>query len=239
HRGHRYLLDHLTAEAAARSARPAVITFDAHPDEVITGHAPPVLLDPDERLERLAAAGVALTVVQHFDEALRRTPYDSFVERIRSRVDLAGFLMTPDAAFGYERRGTPATLAELGERDRFDVVTVPPFTLDGRPVRSSEIRAAIERGDLDAAHALLGRAMTLSGDLVADGMGMRLAFELPMALPPPGRYAGSIGGTPVEVAIARDRRVGVSGTHGRLGRATITLAGAAGERSEFAGSGID
>ena len=53
------------------------------------GAAPPLLLDPAERLERLAAAGVAVTVVQHFDEALRRTPYDVFVERIRARATLA------------------------------------------------------------------------------------------------------------------------------------------------------
>ena len=98
---------------------------------------------------RLEAAGVAVTVVQHFDEALRRTPYDAFVERIRARVELAGFLMTPDAAFGFERRGTPEALAALGARDGFDVVVAPPFTLDGRPVRSTEIRAAIAAGDLD------------------------------------------------------------------------------------------
>ena len=81
HLGHAYLLEHLVAEAAARDARPTVITFDHHPDEVLMGEAPPLLLDPAERLERLAAAGVAVTVVQPFDEALRRTPYDAFVER--------------------------------------------------------------------------------------------------------------------------------------------------------------
>ena len=90
HLGHAYLLRHLVSEAAARDARPTVITFDHHPDEVLVGVAPPLLLDPAERLERLEAAGVEVTVVQHFDAALRRTPYDVFVERIRSRVGLAG-----------------------------------------------------------------------------------------------------------------------------------------------------
>ncbi len=106
-----------------------------------------------------------MTVVQHFDAALRQTPYDAFVERIRARVGLAGFLMTPDAAFGFERRGTPETLAALGVRDGFEVVVVPPFTLDGRPVRSSEIRAAIAAGDLATAESLLGRPVTLTGSL--------------------------------------------------------------------------
>ncbi|HEX6868029.1 MAG TPA: hypothetical protein VF119_04440, partial [Candidatus Limnocylindrales bacterium] len=107
HLGHAYLLEHLVRGSVARGARPTVITFDAHPDEVLMGRAPALLLDPGERLERLETAGVAVTVVQHFDEALRRTPYDTFVERIRARVQLSGFLMTPDAAFGFERQGTP------------------------------------------------------------------------------------------------------------------------------------
>jgi riboflavin kinase/FMN adenylyltransferase len=45
HRGHQYLLRRLVEEARVRAARPAVITFDSHPDEVIVGSAPPLLLD--------------------------------------------------------------------------------------------------------------------------------------------------------------------------------------------------
>ena len=143
HLGHAYLLEHLVAEAAARSARPVVITFDHHPDEILIGTAPPLLCDPDERLERLAAAGVDTTVVVHFDQRLRETTYEAFVAMIAARAPLAGFLMTPDAAFGYRREGTPTTLAALGARSGFEVVVVPSFELDGRPVRSTEVRVAI------------------------------------------------------------------------------------------------
>ena len=202
HLGHLYLLRHLVAEAGARLARPTVVTFDHHPDEVLTGHAPPLLLDPAERLERLAEAGVAVTVVQPFDAALRETPYDAFVERIRRRVQLRGFLMTPDAAFGYQREGTPDTLATLGRRDGFDVVVIEPFTLEGRSVRSSEIRSAIAAGDLRGAAALLGRPVTLTGAVKRAGhLGRRLAFDLPIALPPDGDYAGRLDDEAVIVRV--------------------------------------
>lgn len=192
HLGHAYLLEHLVREAAARGARSAVITFDHHPDEVLIGTAPPLLLHPAERLERLAAAGVAVTIVQHFDETVRRTPYDAFVEAIRDRAALAGLLMTPDAAFGFERRGTPETLAALGARDGFDVVVVPPFTLDGRSVRSSDVRAAIAAGDLVTAAELLGRPVTVRGT-ARQG---RLAMPWPIALPPDGAYPCLVEGRP-------------------------------------------
>ncbi len=198
HRGHAYLLEHLVREAEVRSAHPAVITFDAHPDEVLTGSAPPLLIHPDERLERLASVGVEVTVVQHFDDAVRRTPYDAFVATIQAGTSLAGLLMTPDAAFGFERRGTPDTLAALGHERGFDVVVVPPFTMDGRAVRSSDIRAAIAAGDLSAAAELLGRPVTLRGDL-RDGA---LSFDWPLALPPDGDYATIVEGSDARLRLA-------------------------------------
>jgi len=200
HLGHAWLIEHLVREARLRSARPTVITFDAHPDAVLHGAAPPLLLDPAERLDRLGALGVDLVVIEHFDDALRRTPYDAFVAGIGERCLLAGFVMTPDAAFGHERAGTPAALAELGRRADFDVVLVPPFTLEGREVRSSEIRAAIEAGDLAAAERLLGRPYAIVGKGLEAGVSrvaMRLA--MPVALPPPGEYEVTIewfDGTP-------------------------------------------
>lgn len=158
-----------------------------------------------------------MTVVQHFDAELRRTPYDAFVDRIRARVGLAGFLMTPDAAFGFERGGTPDALAALGRRAGFEVVVVPPFTLEGRAVRSSEIRSAIAAGGLAEAAALLGRPVTLTGRLGADG---RLVFEMPMALPPVARYAGRVGSRPVAITIDPDGAVSVAGA-GETGRLTV------------------
>ena len=189
HLGHASLLRELVAAAAAHDARPAVITFDHHPDKILTGSAPPLLCDPDDRLQRLEAAGVAVTVVQHFDRALRETPYDAFVRRIADRVELAGFLMTPDSAFGYERRGTPDTVAALGRELGFEVAIAPQFTIDGQPVSSSKIRGAIAAGDFATAERLLGRPYAVVG---RGSRAMRdpvLAFEMPVALPPPGWYA--------------------------------------------------
>jgi riboflavin kinase / FMN adenylyltransferase len=200
HLGHVWLLEHLVREARLRSARPAVITFDAHPDAILLGQAPPLLLDPRERLRRLADLGVEVVVVEHFDDALRRTPYDTFVAAIATRCGLHGFVMTPDAAFGHERAGTPAALAELGRREGFDVVLVAPFTLGGREVRSSDIRTAIATGDLAEAERLLGRPYAVRG-IVRGG---NLTFAMPVALPPAGVYDALVAGRPGRVEVAGD-----------------------------------
>ncbi len=194
HRGHAYLLRCLRDAAARVDARPAVLTFDHHPDEIVRGAAPPVLCDPDERLVRLAEAGVEVTIVEHFDAQLRATPYTTFVEHIRARAGLAGFLMTPDAAFGRDREGTPETLSRLGRRDGFDVLVVPPFKVDGRQVRSNAIRGLIAEGDLRGAARLLGRHVAVVGAPGArTGDAIPVTFPMPVALPPAGRYRVRIG----------------------------------------------
>ena len=219
HLGHQYLLEHLVREAKERAARPTVITFDHHPDAVLVGAAPPLLLHPDERLERLGASGVAVTVVQHFDEAVRHTTYDAFVDSIRARTVLAGLLMTPDAAFGFERRGTPETLATLGARDGFNVVVVPTFTLDGRSVRSSDVRVAIAAGDLTTAAALLGRPLTIRGDL----RGGVLTMPWPIAMPPDGEYGCTVDGAAAVLTVHAGEAT-LTAMDGRGGHVSVTMA---------------
>lgn len=216
HLGHEYLLGELRREAARRDVRPAVITFDHHPDEILTGKAPPLLCDPAERLDRLEAAGVGATVVQTFDVALRETPFDTFIGRITDRVELAGFLMTPGSAFGYQRAGTPETVTTLGRQVGFDIAVVPPFTLDGQPVSSSAIRGAIEAGELERAQRLLGRPYAAVGDATAGADGIQLGFPMPVSLPPAGPYRALVdaaGAAPVSGDAPREseRQVTVRG----------------------------
>jgi FAD synthase len=126
------------------------------------------------------------------------TEYDEFVHRITSRTALAGLLMTPDAAFGHDRRGTPDAVRALGEADGFDLVVAPPFALDGRSVRSSDVRASIVAGDFRTAERLLGRPYAVVGDVGAEGT---LRFDMPVAQPPAGTYRVSVKDQPGTVTI--------------------------------------
>lgn len=192
HLGHLYLLRHLREAAASRNARASVITFDHHPDEIITGAAPPLLCDPQERLALLAAAGVEVTVVQHFDVVLRMTSYEDFIRRIAARVELAGILMTPGSAFGNERRGTPEAVAAFGLGMGYDTVVVPSLDLGGRPVRSAEIRSDIAAGDMAGATAFLGRPYSVVGQGRPAGGRVVFTVPMPVALPPAGTYRARI-----------------------------------------------
>ncbi len=166
HRGHAEVLAHLVALADEVHAAAVVITFDPHPQAVITGQAPEPLCDRSEQLALLEAAGAEVIVVQRFDEAFRAQTAEEFLDRLARGRDLSGLVMSHESAFGRDRQGTVATVQRLASRDGWRLVEVETLEIDGAPVSSSRIRAALTAGDLATAERLLGRRYTPPG---ADG----------------------------------------------------------------------
>jgi riboflavin kinase / FMN adenylyltransferase len=197
HRGHQAVLDRLVRESHAVGVAATAVTFDPHPDAVLRGAPPPRLSDPEQLVEGMAALGIDEFVVQPFDEAFSRLDPEPFLRLLGAGEGLRAFLMTPDAAFGYRRRGDAATVARIGERLGFRLVLVTPLLLGGRSVSSSRVREAIAAGRLADARDLLGRSPSVTGRVVKGaGRGRdlgfptaNLAFDEPVALPPDGIYA--------------------------------------------------
>lgn len=190
HLGHVHVLERLRDLATELDAAPVAITFDPHPQAVITGRVPDLICDSEEKLARMTDAGAAVIVVQRFDEAFRAQTAEEFLDRLARGRDLAGLVMSAESAFGRDRQGTVDTVRRLAARDHFRLVEVDTLEVDGAPVSSSRIRAAVAAGDLAAAERLLGRPYTIIGDVTdTDVHGWRaLRPAEPFVLPPTGRY---------------------------------------------------
>lgn len=190
HLGHVHVLERLRDLATELDAVPVAITFDPHPQAVITGRAPDLICDPHEKLARMADAGAAVIVVQRFDEAFRAQTAEEFLERLARGRDLAGLVMSSESAFGRDRQGTVDTVRRLAARDGFRLVEVETLEVDGEPVSSSRIRGAVAAGDLGAGERLLGRRYAVTGTVACDSGGRwTLAPGDPVVLPPVGAYA--------------------------------------------------
>lgn len=197
HLGHQRLLHQLLEMASTLQAVPAVVTFRNHPDQVLRGDAPPLLVSIEHRLRLLRRAGVQRLVLLDFEPRLRDLTAREFAERILvDKLRARGLLLGYDSALGRNREGTPQRFRELGAELGFEVRTGSPFEVDGRPVSSTEIRAAIARGDLGLAQRFLGRFPGALGTVVrGDGRGATLGFPTAnvavqaAVMPPDGVYA--------------------------------------------------
>jgi riboflavin kinase/FMN adenylyltransferase len=179
HLGHRAILETAVERAKATGGTAVACTFDPHPAEVLQpDRAPLPITTLDERLALIAETGITVPVVVPFTAQLAAMEPEAFVkevlvERLGAREIVVGF----NHRFGRGARGDTALLGELGERLGFHVAVVPPTDVDGTPVSSSAIRAALQRGDLDQAARLLGRPYFVGGQVVAGaGRGRTLGF---------------------------------------------------------------
>jgi riboflavin kinase/FMN adenylyltransferase len=198
HVGHRAILGAAVAHARATGASALVCTFEPHPLEVLQpDRAPQAITTLDERLELIADCGVDGTVVLTFTRELAAVEPEAFVkdvlvDRLAARQVVVGF----NHRFGRGARGDAALLRDLGGRLGFSVDVIEPLSVDGVPVSSTAIRAALGRGELASAERMLGRPYTLPGKVVAGaGRGRTLGFPTANVAPDrpvllaPGVYA--------------------------------------------------
>lgn len=193
HLGHQAILRANRARALELGAEASVVTFQGHPKALLLGRAPKSLTSLQHRLHLFERLGIAHTVALSFDANLRSLDAREFARRVlieglACRQAVLGF----DNKFGRGAEGNAETLRQLG----LPVDVVGQVLVRHRPVSSTAIREAIELGDLEAAHAMLGRPVALYGDVVhGDALGRTLGFptanlDLHAGLhPPPGVYA--------------------------------------------------
>ena len=197
HLGHQRLLHQLLEMASALGGMPTVVTFANHPDQVLHGTAPPLIVSVPHRLRLLRRCGVLRLVQLQFEPRLQNMTAREFaeellVEKLRTR----GLLLGYDSALGKNRQGTPQHFRDLGSEFGFQVATGAPFEVDGQPVSSTAIRQAIGEGDLARARRFLGRFPGALGKVVhGEARGRALGFPTANvaltsgALPPTGVYA--------------------------------------------------
>jgi riboflavin kinase/FMN adenylyltransferase len=130
-------------------------------------HAPVPLTTLDERLSLIESLGVDTTVVLRFTPDLAAIEPEDFIRdvalrRLGAREIVVGF----NHRFGRGARGDAELLRRLADTLDFTAHVVPPLLVDGVPISSTEIRAALQRGEVERAAALLGRHYSVAGEVV-------------------------------------------------------------------------
>jgi riboflavin kinase/FMN adenylyltransferase len=182
HRGHRALIDRVTAKARELGLTSCVLTFEPHPREFFARDAAPARLTRlRDKLELMAQAGVKRVHIARFDARFAALSAARFVEEVLVRgLGARWLLVGRDFRFGERRSGDFATLEDASLRHGFRLEAMPDVLFDGERVSSSAVRAALAAGDLQGAERLLGHPYTISGR-VAHGAKLGRGLGFPTA----------------------------------------------------------
>ena len=154
---------------------PLIVTFEQHPRQVLQAdYIPQLLTTPAERKLLLEAYG---EVAMLDFNAIRSLTAKQFMELLRSEYDVQVLLMGYDHRFGSDGLKHPQEYRAIGRQTGIEVVTMNEYIEGEWHVSSTEIRRALELGNVTMASELLGRPYSLSGTVVhGKGLGRRLGF---------------------------------------------------------------
>ncbi|HEY3216742.1 MAG TPA: bifunctional riboflavin kinase/FAD synthetase [Candidatus Eisenbacteria bacterium] len=180
HLGHRALLEHAVRRARERSVRCVVLSFDPHPDVVLSKgqfHIPAPLTPLPEKRARLLEMGVDELKVLPFTRELAALSPEEFVDwHLGPHVP---FLLVVGEGFalGRGRSGNVGRLREIGADRGFTVDVVPLVDREGAPVSSTRIRGLLGQGKVAEVEPLLGRPYGLTAMVVrGEGIGATLGY---------------------------------------------------------------
>jgi len=209
HRGHRSVL----RAAIDSGLEPTVITLDPHP-RIVLGNRVDLISTLERRLELLAEAGVADTMVAAFTPEFMRLTPDEFIATYLTSIGAEAVAVGEDFRFGHRRSGSLETLRAAG------LELLPVAEVEG--VSSSGVRDAVRDGELAGAAEMLGRPFELDGTVVAgDQRGgtlgyptANIAMDPQLLCPRYGIYAGEALGHRAAVSIGTNPHYG--GTERRI-----------------------
>lgn len=176
HRGHRAVIDRVKAEAAARQLASAVISFRAHPQQVLRPDVPfRMLTSPQEREALLRQTGIDRVIFLDFTREMSLLSAFDFLKILASQFQVKGLIIGYDHRFGHNRAEGFDDYVRYGQKLGMEIIHAGELVTDDGPVSSSIIRKLLAQGDLATANRLLSYPYTLYGEVVN---GFHLGREL-------------------------------------------------------------
>ena len=201
HRGHQAVFRAAVEAARRRKGISGCLTFFPHVAQLLNpAHAPLLLATPEQNQALICACGIQQIHVLPFTREFAAMGPEDFLSLLKIEFPaLAEIVVGENFTFGKDRAGNRATLPGFAKALGLRAQIVPHVELDGAPISSTRVRAAVQAGDLPLAQVMLGRAFSLAGTVVhGRAVGRTLGFptanvrpDLPIR-PAPGVYAARL-----------------------------------------------
>ena len=169
HNGHLLLIEQLIQEAKDLNTCSMVITFDCHPRQVITNNINEVsiLQTSSQRLESLSKSGVDYLVILHFTKEIAMLEASEFLDLVIEKINPQSLLLGYDNRFGKKGSSEFDDILHKGEYKNIKVKrTQACIWHNEKEISSTQIRKALERGEIADANQMLGYQYSIEGKVV-------------------------------------------------------------------------
>lgn len=180
HVGHAALMERAKKVADSIGAKPAVLTFDIHPDTFVRGENVDLINSADDRRYILQHwFGIGRVFFIHFNEQTMHMDWKDFITSIVEKYNAVHFVVGHDFCFGYKGYGTAERLRSFCIENGLGCDIIEPVMREGQVVSSTRIRGLLKQGEMEKANELLGHPYVLT-DTVRTGFRIgRSALEAP------------------------------------------------------------
>ena len=155
HIGHQKLISDVCFYAEKINGFSAVLTFYNHPKTVLApDHVPSLLMSFEEKMDIIASLGVDFAFVSEFDNEFASITAEKFVSEILvDKLNVKYVCIGKNHRFGKNGMGDEEVIKRFG----IEVKSLDLCSIIGENVSSSNIRKAIEDGNIELATKMLGR----------------------------------------------------------------------------------
>ncbi|MDX2188802.1 MAG: bifunctional riboflavin kinase/FAD synthetase [Bacteroidota bacterium] len=200
HLAHKEILSLIAKEAKLKGCESMLITFDPHPRKILNKNAGFSLLTTlNEKIELVSACGIDNFVIIPFDFHFSEISASDFVDKILNKqLNVKHLIIGYDHHFGKNREGNLTFLMTNQEKFGITVEEIDKQKINERVINSTDIRNALNKGEIEVANQLLGRNYQLVGIVIkGKQLGRTIGFptaniQLPdneKLIPQPGVYA--------------------------------------------------
>lgn len=155
HRGHLNVLNEAKA-FEAKGFTPAMLMFDNHPQAVLKGVAPPMLITYEDKEEKAKELGI-LPVNISFGEIRNLSPEEFLRDILIKKHNVGAVICGENFLFGKDGGGNSKILCELCEKYGIIYKMAKSIDYDGEMISATRIRKALSEGDIKTANDMLGR----------------------------------------------------------------------------------
>lgn len=169
HKGHQALLKELVQEAEREKTCSMVISFDKHPRQVVSDNENEVkILQTDsERIEKLSDSGVDYLVILHFTKEIAKLEASEFLDRVIENINPKTLLLGYDNRFGRKGSLQFDEILAKGEYKNIKIRRTQDCVWHKEiEISSTQIRKALEKGEVNLANQMLGYAYTIEGKVI-------------------------------------------------------------------------